>query len=145
GQVGGLGRTEHAPDARADVLFNVMPLSVDKPGAPLHRFSGFTASAAQCRPLSRGRVEIAAADPLAQPRIETNYLSEQLDCDVIVAGVRMLRDVYAQTAFRDFVDGEGLPGAALRTAPELLDFAREKGGTVFHAAGTCRMGCDERA
>src|SRR5581483_10430220 len=24
-------------------------------------------------------------------------------------------------------------------------FAREKGGTVFHAAGTCRMGKDERA
>ncbi|HEX4781484.1 MAG TPA: GMC family oxidoreductase N-terminal domain-containing protein, partial [Usitatibacter sp.] len=27
GQVGGLGKTEHAPDSRADILFNVMPLS----------------------------------------------------------------------------------------------------------------------
>jgi choline dehydrogenase len=40
GQVGGLVATEHARGGRADVLFNVMPLSVDKPGDPLHRFSG---------------------------------------------------------------------------------------------------------
>ncbi|HET6598830.1 MAG TPA: GMC family oxidoreductase N-terminal domain-containing protein, partial [Burkholderiaceae bacterium] len=43
GQVGGLVATEHAQAGRADVLFNVMPLSVDKPGDALHRFSGFSA------------------------------------------------------------------------------------------------------
>ena len=145
GQVGGLGRTEHAPDARADVLFNVMPLSVDKPGTPLHRYSGFTASAAQCRPRSRGRVRIASTDPAAAPRIETNYLQDELDRRSIVAGIRMLREIYAQPAFRDLVDGEVLPGSDRRTERELLDFAREKGGTVFHAAGTCRMGSDERS
>ena len=50
-------------DGRADMQFNVMPLSVDKPGEPLHDFSGFSASAAQCRPVSRGTV----ADPLGRP------------------------------------------------------------------------------
>jgi len=145
GQVGGLGKTEHVRDARADVLFNVMPLSVDKPGDPLHRFSGFTASAAQCRPLSRGRVQISSADPLVSPRIETNYLAEELDRKVVVAGVRMLREIYAQPAFRDLVAAEVLPGPEARTDHDLLAFAREKGGTVFHAAGTCRMGKDERA
>ena len=110
GQVGGLAKTEHVRDARADVLFNVMPLSVDKPGAPLHRFSGFTASAAQCRPRSRGRLQIASADPLASPRIETNYLAEELDRRVIVAGLRMLREIYRQPAFRDLVEVEELPG-----------------------------------
>jgi len=145
GQVGGLGKTEHVRDARADVLFNVMPLSVDKPGDPLHRFSGFTASAAQCRPLSRGRVQIASSDPLAPPRIETNYLAEELDRKVIVAGVKMLREIYAQPAFRDLVTAEVLPGPEARTDEELLAFARSKGGTVFHAAGSCRMGSDEGA
>jgi choline dehydrogenase len=145
GQVGGLGRTEHAPDARADVLFNVMPLSVDKPGDPLHRYSGFTASAAQCRPRSKGSVHIVSTDPMAAPRIETHYLSDPLDGRTLVAGLRMLRGIYAQPAFRDLVDGEVLPGADRRTDRELLDFAREKGGTVFHAGGTCRMGSDSRA
>ena len=145
GQVGGLAKTEHVRDSRADVLFNVMPLSVDKPGTPLHRFSGFTASAAQCRPLSKGRVEITSTDPFASPRVVTNYLAEELDRRVIVAGLRMLREIYGQPAFRDLVEGEFLPGADRRTDREILDFAREKGGTVFHAAGTCRMGSDPRS
>jgi choline dehydrogenase len=145
GQVGGLGKTEHVRDARADVLFNVMPLSVDKPGEPLHRFSGFTVSAAQCRPVSKGSVHIASGDPFVSPRIATNYLREELDRKVIVAGVKMLREIYRQPAFRDLVEGEFLPGADRKTDAAILDFAREKGGTVFHAAGTCRMGSDERS
>ena len=145
GQVGGLGKTEHVRDARADVLFNVMPLSVDKPGDPLHRYSGFTASAAQCRPLSKGRVQAVSTDPFQAPRIETRYLSEELDRKVIVAGIRMLRAIYAEPAFRELVAAEVLPGPDRRTDRELLDFAREKGGTVFHAAGTCRMGSDPRS
>ena len=145
GQVGGLAKTEHVRDARADVLFNVMPLSVDKPGDPLHRYSGFTASATQCRPLSKGRVQAVSTDPFAAPRIETNYLSEELDRKVIVAGIRMLREIYAEPAFRDLVESEVLPGPDRRTDREVLDFAREKGGTVFHAVGTCRMGSDARS
>lgn len=143
GQVGGLVATEHAQGGRADVLFNVMPLSVDKPGDPLHRFSGFSASAAQCRPESKGAVEIASADPFALPRIRAGYLTEPLDAKVLVAGLRMLREVYAQPAFRGLVDAEHLPGAGVATPAALEAFARERGGTVFHPAGTCRMGGDD--
>ena len=145
GQVGGFAKTHYAKDGRADVQFNVMPLSVDKPGDPLHDYSGFTASACQCRPRSRGRIAIRSADPLQSPRIEPNYLAEPLDRKTLVAGVRMLRDIYAQPAFRDLVAGEVLPGPERQTDDELLDFARSTGGTVFHPIGTCRMGSDERA
>ena len=146
GQVGGLVATEHATAGRPDVLFNVMPLSVDKPGDPLHRFSGFSASAAQCRPDSRGTVEIRSADPLAPPRIVSNYLTEPLDAKVLVAGLRILREIYAQPSFRELVTGEEyLPGNAVTTAAALEAFARAKGGTVFHPVGTCRMGGDERS
>ncbi|MEO9101434.1 MAG: GMC oxidoreductase, partial [Burkholderiaceae bacterium] len=121
-----------------------MPLSVDKPGDPLHRFSGFSASAAQCRPESRGRVGIRSSDPLAAPRIVSNYLTAPHDVKVVVNGLRILRDIYRQPAFRDLVtDDEYLPGNAVQTDAELEDFARAKGGTVFHPCGTCRMGGDD--
>ncbi len=143
GQVGGLVATEHADGERPDVLFNVMPLSVDKPGDPLHRFSGFSASATQCRPLSRGTVEIRSADPLAPPRIRANYLTDPLDARVLVSGLRILREIYAQPSFRKLVTGEEyLPGRAVDTPAALEAFARAKGGTVFHPVGTCRMGGD---
>jgi choline dehydrogenase len=146
GQVGGLVASEHARGGRADVLLNVMPLSVDKPGDPLHRFSGFSASAAQCRPESTGTVEIASADPLAPPRIRAGYLTQPLDAKVLVAGLRMLREIYAQPAFRGLVTGEEyLPGNDVTTDAGLEAFARERGGTVFHPAGTCRMGGDARS
>ena len=145
GQVGGFAKTPYATDGRADVQFNVMPLSVDKPGDPLHDYSGFTASACQCRPLSRGRIAIRSADPLESPRIEANYLAEPLDRKTLVAGIRMLREIYAQPAFRGLIADEVLPGKERQTDDELLDFARVAGATVFHPIGTCRMGSDERA
>jgi choline dehydrogenase len=145
GQVGGFACTEFARNGRSDMQFNVMPLSVDKPGTPLHDYPGFTASACQCRPVSRGRLQIRSADPLAAPRIETNYLAEQLDRDTLAAGVQMLREIYAQPAFRDLVAAEVLPGTTAATRADLVRFAQQAGGTVFHPVGTCRMGSDSRA
>jgi len=146
GQVGGLAATEHASQGRADILFNVMPLSVDKPGDPLHRFAGFSASATQCRPLSRGHVRIGSADPLAPPRIRSNYLVEDHDARTLVAGLKMLREIVAQPAFAALSDGtEYMPGNDLKSDAEIERFARERGGTVFHPSGTCRMGSDDRA
>ncbi len=87
GQVGGAACTKYATDGRPDLQLFVMPLSVDKPGTPLHRYSGFTTSFWQCHPESRGSVQIATADPLADPRIRTNYLSAEKDQKVIVEGI----------------------------------------------------------
>jgi len=145
GQVGGAACTRYAVNGRPDVQFNVMPLSVDKPGTPLHRYSGFTAAVWQCHPASRGRLAITSIDPFAAPRIETNYLAEDVDRRTLVDGIRMLRDIYRQPSFRDLIDAEVLPGAQAVSEGTLLDFARHQGGTVFHCVGTCRMGSDGEA
>ena len=140
GQVGGAGCTEHSHGGRPDVQFNVMPLSVDKPGDPLHAYPGFTAAVWQCHPASRGRLRIRSVDPAEAPTIEPRYLSEPRDRDTLVAGIRMLREIYAQPAFRDLYEAEVLPGPNASSHAELLAFARSAGGTVFHCVGTCRMG-----
>jgi choline dehydrogenase len=140
GQVGGAACTEYAVGGRPDVQFNVMPLSVDKPGDPLHAYPGFTAAVWQCHPHSRGRLRIRSTDPEEAPLIEPRYLSEALDRKTLVAGIHRLRDIYSQPAFRELFDVEMLPGPDARTDAQLLDFARQAGGTVFHCVGTCRMG-----
>jgi choline dehydrogenase len=142
GQVGGAACTEYAVGGRPDVQFNVMPLSVDKPGDPLHRYSGFTASVWQCHGQSRGHLAIRSTDPFDQPRIEPNYFAEEIDRKTIVAGLQILRDIYRQKSFRDLWDIEMVPGEAVDRPAGLWDFARTTGGTVFHCVGTCRMGSD---
>jgi len=145
GQVGGAARTEHAPTAAPDVQFNVMPLSVDKPGDPLHSYPGFTAAVWQCHPESRGRVDIASPDPLADPKIQPNYLSTALDQKTMIAGVKMLRAIYQTPAFRPLWTDEIVPGAAVEDDAALLAAIRSGGGTVYHCVGTCRMGSDKQA
>src|SRR5690606_17577087 len=75
----------------------------------------------------------------------TNYLREELDRNTLAAGIAMLREIYNQPAFRDLIDGEVLPGSHRKTRDEVIEFAREGGGTVFHPVGTCRMGSDAGA
>ena len=145
GQVGGAACTPFAQGGRPDIQFNVMPLSVDKPGDPLHRYAGFTASMWQCHPESRGRLSIRSADPLEAPCIEPRYLSAELDRKVSVAGVKILREIFQQPAFRDLIKREVLPGPSADSDAEILKFVQTSGGTVFHPVGTCRMGTGDGA
>lgn len=146
GQVGGAAVTPLSKDGRPDVQFNVMPLSVDKPGTPLHRYRGFTASVWQCHPSSRGRVTIRSADPFADPSIQANYLSTTLDQKTMVEGVRMMRDIAARSPFCELWEEEVVPGARVANDDEsTLAAIRRIGGTVYHVCGTNRMGSDEEA
>lgn len=145
GQVGGAACTKYAEAGRPDLQLFVMPLSVDKPGMPLHQFSGFTTSFWQCHPESRGSVQISNSDPFADPRIRTNYLSTEKDRKVIVEGVRMVRELYNRPEFRQRWRNEIVPGAEHKSDAEVLEAVREIAGTVYHLVGTCRMGSDARA
>ena len=120
-----------------------MPFSADKASDPLHSYSGFTAAVYQCRPESRGVLEIKSIDPYSDPRIVPNYLCEELDQKTLVSGVKMLREIYQQPAFKSLFDKEMLPGPSASSDDDILNFARNSGGTVFHPSGTCRMGSDE--
>lgn len=145
GQVGGGACTPLAAAGRPDVQFNVMPLSVDKPGMPLHRYSGFTASVWQCHPESRGYVRIRSADPDDPPLVAPRYFSSHHDRRVIVEGIKLLRAIHEQPAFRALWDEEVVPGPAAATDQQIWEAVRQGGGTVFHPTGTCRMGSDERS
>ena len=52
---------------------------------------GMTVASWQQRPESRGYVRIRSADPFAPPIIQTNYLVEEIDRRVVVAGMKLAR------------------------------------------------------
>ena len=101
-----------------------------------------TLSVCQLRPESRGSIHIQSNDPEAAPAIRPNFLSEQIDRDALVAGMRIARQVGAAPSLRKFCDSELYPGTTCDSDEEILNFCRAAGSTVFHPVGTCKMGSD---
>ncbi len=131
---------------RPDIEFHFGTTSSDMPGAPVHQWSGFTTSVCQLRPESKGRVRLKSADPLAAPALIPNYLSHPHDCAVALAGVKLVRKVNGAPAMAEYVKEEYMPGAGVTSDEDLMAWVREKGATtIFHPAGTCKMGTDPQA
>ena len=143
GQIGGAVATQHSPDGRPDIQLMAMPLSLDKPGEPLHPFPGFTSLAWQCHPESRGWLRIQSDDPRQQAKMQPNYLQSEHDQKVMVDGIRIIREIHAEAPFRDLIDEEILPGKEVKTDAEMLECIRNNAATVYHPVGTCRMGTDD--
>ena len=100
----------------------------------------FTCLAVLLRPESRGRIELASADPLAAPRIRQNYLAAESDWRTLRAGMRLARSVARQPALARFVAAEIAPGAGKESDADLDAHIRALSITVHHPLGTCRMG-----
>lgn len=128
-----------------NLQYHVQPLSLERFGEPLHRFPAFTASVCNLRPKSRGRVDISSADPDALPLIDPNYLSHPDDVQVAVDAIRLTRKIVQGGALQGFAPQEYLPGVDVQSEEALRAAAGRIGTTIFHPAGTCRMGNDTLA
>ena len=106
----------------------------------LDTFPGMTIAAWQQRPDSLGTVNIRSSDPFDKPAIDANYLGEESDQRVLLAGLKLARRLLRTEPMAPYFDGELYPGDTVVTDDELLDTARERGTTCFHMIGTCRMG-----
>ena len=135
------------PDlAGPDIQFHILPASqnlekamtegkMELDGAP-----GLTIAPCQVRPESRGTIHIKSADPSVYPAITPNYLSDPLDQEVAVAGLKWARKIAAQPALARYIDHEMLPGPDFSNDEALLGYARMAGSTIYHPVGTCQMG-----
>lgn len=131
--------------ATPDIQWHMQPLSADKPGDGLHRFSAFTSSTCQLRPESRGHIELRSADPGEYPAIHPNYLATETDRRITVAGMKLTREIIRQEPLATLIKEETVPGADFRSDDELLNAARNTSQTIYHPVGTCKMGSDVAA
>jgi choline dehydrogenase len=131
--------------ASPDIQVHFLPFSTDRMGEKLHPYSAFSASVCQLRPESRGSLRIKSADPKVAPEIRINYLASEVDRTANVEGLKILRKILHAPALRPFVIEEIDPGAKVVTDEELLNYARQRGTTIYHPTSTCRMGNDPLA
>lgn len=130
-----------------DVQYHILPATVDvakfvetqvwelERNAP-----GLTIAPCQLRPESRGTIHVRTADPMAAPAIRPNYLSDPLDQATITEGIKFASTLAGQPALAAYVEHRLEPPPATTSDADLLAYARERGSTIYHPVGTCRMG-----
>jgi choline dehydrogenase len=107
-------------------------------------------------PHSRGEVRLQSLDPRAPLMIQPNYLHHAVDCDVLVRGMELARELDGtrplsdfRSAARPFVaiarDGGMVRVPLPEDSPGLRQVIAEAAQTTWHPAGTCKMGRDPLA
>lgn len=146
-QVGAYLRSDPSQN-RPDLQMQFRPFSilVRKDGTiSAENIPAVTASCSQSRPESRGRLWLDSPDPMAAPQILFNYLTAETDRQVLMAGVRWMRKVFAAEPFASHVVKETVPGQGVSSDVELMAYLRANAQPMYHPVGSCKMGQDALA
>jgi len=106
---------------------------------------GLSVAVCPCRPRSRGWVHATSPDPTAMPKFVMNFLDDPEDRFLVIEGIRAVRKIIDQPALKPYIARELSPGRDVTSDEDLLNYVRRAGHSAYHAAGSCRMGIDERA
>jgi choline dehydrogenase-like flavoprotein len=129
---------------RPDLQLHFCVGMVDDHNRRMHLATGLALHVCVLRPASRGRVWLAAPDIAAAPRIDPNFLAAPDDLEVLVEGARIVRRILAAPAL-SIHGGTPLYGNGMEDSDDLRALIRAHADTIYHPAGTCRMGADARS
>ncbi|HEU5398718.1 MAG TPA: choline dehydrogenase [Gammaproteobacteria bacterium] len=143
-EAGGFLKSDPALPA-PDIQLHFCTAIVHNHGRTLkHLMHGYSLHACVLRPKSRGTVKLASADPMTEPLIDPKYLSVPEDMEVLVKGFRMARAILNAPAFGPYRRRE-LFTAGVESEQAIRAAIRQRAETIYHPAGTCRMGSDDGA
>ena len=129
-----------------DIQFQFLPIAVRYDGKAAADGHGFQAHVGPMRSASRGAVTLRSADPMDDPVIRFNYMSEASDWEEFRTCIRLTREVFEQEAFKPYLSHEIQPGPDAQSDDALDDFIREHAESAYHPCGTCRIGrADDRS
>ncbi|MBZ9719666.1 GMC family oxidoreductase N-terminal domain-containing protein [Mesorhizobium sp. AD1-1] len=139
------GFVDTSGQGRADIQFHVTPALVGD--ATREAMAGHGVSINPCilRPASRGKVSLRSRDAGDPIVFVGNNLTQQDDLDTLVRGLKLARRILGAPSMRALGFRELAPGDGDRSNAELERHARSFAKTVYHPAGTCKMGTDDMA
>ncbi len=144
GESGGFLRLD--PDAPAPELqYHFGPDWFIRHGFDAPTGHGFTILVGLVGTKSVGELKLLSSDPFAPPHIDFGCLMEEADVQVLLAGLKLGRRIAFASPFAPYRGAEFLPGEQVQTDEALIHFIREFATTIYHPAGSCRMGRDALA
>jgi choline dehydrogenase len=123
-----------------DLQIHFLPIAVRYDGQTAAEGHGFQAHVGPMRSPSRGEITLRSGDPKEDPRILFNYMSHLEDWIDFRQGIRLVRDIFRQDAFKPYFKHEIQPGDDAQSDESLDDFIREHAESAYHPCGTCKMG-----
>ncbi len=151
----GLGATNHFEScafirSRAglewpDIQYHFLPGAMRYDGNAAFDGDGFQVHVGPNKPKSRGRIDIADADPASKPRILFNYLQEAEDVEDWRRVVRLTREIIRQPAMDPYRGDEIQPGDAVTSDEEIDAWVRANVESAYHPSCTCPMGDPDAA
>ena len=144
GESGGFLRVDPAAPA-PDLQYHFGPDWFIRHGFEYPAGHGFTILAGLVGTKSIGELRLSSSDPTTPPLIDFACLSHDDDLRVLLAGVRLGREIAAASALAPYRGEEFLPGEQVQSDEQLTHFIREFATTIYHPAGSCKMGQDSLA
>jgi choline dehydrogenase-like flavoprotein len=72
--------------------------------------------------------------------IDPNFLGDRDDMERMIRGFKLIRKIVAQPALSSIQGRELAASASAQTDMQIEHFIRDHADTIYHPAGTCRMG-----
>ena len=96
---------------------------------------------------SRGTVRLRSKDYRDKPKVDPRYFTDEQghDMRVAVEGIKLARQIVAQPEMSEWAGQELYPGQDVQSDEEIADYVTRTHNTVYHPAGTVRMGADRDA
>jgi choline dehydrogenase-like flavoprotein len=141
GEAGGFVRLDPKSSA-AELQLIFAPAYLVRHGLDNPAGHGFTCHPGVVMPKSVGAVTLRSADPAAAPIIDCNFLADDADVRVLLAGIRLARRIIATAPFDPYRGIEQFPGPEAQSDAELRAYIRTQAQTIYHPVGTCKMGGD---
>lgn len=135
--------TRSSPEVeRPDLELMLTPFTATKSTEfkKLDKVPGVFMSCVPLQPRSRGHVHIRSSDVHDAPVIAPNYLHDEADQRVTIAGLKLIRRLLRSPAFDGYRGDELWPTSDKQSDESLLQYARKTGLTIHHVVGSCRMG-----
>jgi choline dehydrogenase len=135
--------TRSSPEVeRPDLELMLTPFTATKSTEfkKLDKVPGVFMSCVPLQPRSRGHVHIKSNEVRDPPVIAPNYLHEEADQRVTIAGLKLIRQLLNSPAFDGYRGDELWPTNDKQSDASLLQYARDTGLTIHHVVGSCRMG-----
>lgn len=97
------------------------------------------------RAKSRGTVRLRSRDFRDKPKVDPRYFTDEQghDMRVMIAGIRKAREIIAQPAMAEWAGTELYPGQEVQSDEQIADYITRTHNTVYHPAGSVRMGADD--